>query len=72
MDSSESEEEEEFHVCCANEFCVFGEQTIHDVEEAHECIVCQLMCHIDCANEVADAVDESLAFACKECHANIH
>ena len=29
-------------------------------------------CHIYCANEVADAVDESLAFACKECHANIH
>jgi hypothetical protein len=73
MDSSESEEEEEeeeFYMCCANNFCVFDKPIIHKVEEAHACFICQHLCHLNCGTEVNDAVDESLVFACKECHAN--
>lgn len=65
-------EEEEFYVCCANRFCVLDGQMIYNINEAHECSICEQRCHIDCATEVKDAVDESPAIACKECHANFY
>jgi hypothetical protein len=64
VDSSESEEEEEIHICCAGKFCVFDELTIHNVKEAHLCSICCSLCHIDCATKVEDAGDE---IACNEC-----
>ena len=73
LDGSEGEEEEEFHVCCANGFCAFDWQPIHNVdEEARECMICQNLCHIDCGTGVKDVVDESLVFACKECHSSFY
>jgi hypothetical protein len=64
VDSSESEEEEEIHICCAGKFCVFDELTIHNVKEAHLCSICCSLCHIDCATKVEDAGDE---IACNKC-----